>query len=102
MDAENWEQSYSIKYINYEAEPGHINLDNPLQMTEQNERKLRAFKKSSKKKKADGFSVTEEGITEVMGTLTVPTKVGARCKHDLGFLSSETNTLILKFQKLFI
>ena len=71
VDAETWEQSYALKYINYEAEPGHINLDNPLQMTEQNERKLRAFKKGGKKKKADGFSVTEEGITEVMGTLTL-------------------------------
>ena len=31
MSAETWEQSYAIKYINYEAEPGHVNLENPLQ-----------------------------------------------------------------------
>ena len=71
-DAANWEQSYAIKYINYEAEPGHVNLDNPLQMTEVGERRMRSFKKSKSKKKGgkDGeFSVTEEGITEVVGRL---------------------------------
>ena len=68
--AENWEQSYAIKYINYEAEVGHVNLENPLQLTEQNEIKMRSFKKNKNKKKKDGeFSVTEEGITEVVGKL---------------------------------
>ena len=69
MSAETWEQSYAIKYINYEAEPGHVNLENPLQMTEANERRVRSYKKAKNKKKGkDGeFSVTEEGITEVVG-----------------------------------
>ena len=69
MSAETWEQSYAIKYINYEAEPGHVNLENPLQMTEANERRVRSYKKGKNKKKGkDGeFSVTEEGITEVVG-----------------------------------
>ena len=37
-------------------------------MTEQNERKVRSYKKSKNKKKSSEFSVTEEGITEVVGT----------------------------------
>ena len=73
MSAETWEQSYAIKYINYEAEPGHVNLENPLQMTEANERRVRSYKKGKNKKKGkDGeFSVTEEGITEVVGKLVL-------------------------------
>ena len=80
MSAETWEQSYAIKYINYEAEPGHVNLENPLQMTEANERRVRSYKKGKNKKKGkDGeFSVTEEGITEVVGKLALKHAVKIR------------------------
>jgi hypothetical protein len=67
-DKLTWERSYALKYINYEAEPGSVNLDNPLQMTEENELKMRISKKKGKGKKkgVEGdFSVTEEGVVEV-------------------------------------
>ena len=51
----------------------------PLQMTEANERRVRSYKKGKNKKKGkDGeFSVTEEGITEVVGKLIGFTNTGS-------------------------
>ncbi len=66
----SWEGSYTMKYLNYETEPGYVNLDNPLQMLEEFEVARRNATHKPKKPKKEDFSVTQEGITEVQKKAT--------------------------------
>jgi hypothetical protein len=57
--------SYVMKYINYETEPGFIDLDNPLAVREYNEFRLEEKKRLRKKKKSESFDVDKDPTSKL-------------------------------------